>query len=109
GEPTAGCLVDGRDHIPGKRTIRVGSAGQYSEQPAGSGGGGMMAHGPRGTVADSRSPARSATGEPPTDRELLDRFATGRDEEAFASLVHRHGPMVLGVCRRVLRDREEAQ
>lgn len=37
-----------------------------------------------------------------TDRELLQRYAADRDEEAFAALVRRHGPMVLGVCRRVL-------
>ncbi|OJW22589.1 MAG: hypothetical protein BGO49_00985 [Planctomycetales bacterium 71-10] len=46
------------------------------------------------------------------DRELLDRFAATRDgaaEDAFAVLVARHGPMVLGVCRRVLRDEHEAQ
>ena len=40
-----------------------------------------------------------------TDAELLDRFARGREsapaEAAFAALVDRHGPMVLGVCRRV--------
>jgi RNA polymerase sigma factor (sigma-70 family) len=46
-----------------------------------------------------------------TDRQLLERF-TARDgdcaEVAFASLVDRHGPMVLRVCRKVLRDREEA-
>jgi RNA polymerase sigma factor (sigma-70 family) len=39
-----------------------------------------------------------------TDSQLLDRFVTERDETAFALLVQRHGPVVLGVCRRVLDD-----
>src|SRR5262245_54256793 len=39
-----------------------------------------------------------------TDAQLLERFAAQRDEAAFATLVHRHGPMVLGVCSRVLTD-----
>ena len=47
------------------------------------------------------------------DAELLGRFLAGRRdeaaEEAFAALVERHGPMVLGVCRRVLGDRHEAE
>ncbi len=46
-----------------------------------------------------------------SDRELLDRFVARRDEAgeaAFAALVGRHGPMVLGVCRRVLRDPADA-
>jgi len=33
------------------------------------------------------------------EEQLLDRFATARDESAFEALVERHGPMVLGVCR----------
>ncbi|MFO0965006.1 MAG: sigma-70 family RNA polymerase sigma factor [Gemmataceae bacterium] len=38
-----------------------------------------------------------------TDRELLTRFVERRDEAAFRALLERHGPMVLGVCERVLR------
>ncbi|WZO96178.1 sigma-70 family RNA polymerase sigma factor [Isosphaeraceae bacterium EP7] len=39
-----------------------------------------------------------------TDGQLLDRFTAGGDdaEAAFEGIVHRHGPMVLGVCRRTL-------
>lgn len=37
-----------------------------------------------------------------TDAELLCKYVAGGDEVAFAELVCRHGPMVLGVCRRRL-------
>src|SRR5438045_5088591 len=43
------------------------------------------------------------------DRALLSRFAHDRDEAAFASLVRRHGVMVLGVCRRAVRDAHLAE
>ncbi len=39
-----------------------------------------------------------------TEGELLDRFVRSRDEAAFEALIARHGPMVLGVCRQLLRD-----
>jgi RNA polymerase sigma factor (sigma-70 family) len=45
------------------------------------------------------------------DGELLERFASRRDaaaEAAFAALVERHGPMVLRVCRDVLRNEHDA-
>jgi RNA polymerase sigma factor (sigma-70 family) len=41
-----------------------------------------------------------------TDAELLTQYATTRDEAAFTALVSRHGPTVLSVCRRVLRDHD---
>jgi RNA polymerase sigma factor (sigma-70 family) len=44
-----------------------------------------------------------------SDGQLLQRFAAQRDEAAFVTLVDRHGPMVLGVCRRVLRDPHDAE
>jgi RNA polymerase sigma factor (sigma-70 family) len=43
------------------------------------------------------------------DRELVERFADRGDGEAFAALVRRHGPMVLGVCRRALRHEPDAE
>lgn len=47
-----------------------------------------------------RQPSRDAE----SDAALLERYARGRDEAAFAHLAERHGPAVLGVCRRILSD-----
>jgi RNA polymerase sigma factor (sigma-70 family) len=44
-----------------------------------------------------------------SDSELLERFADQADEAAFGVLVARHGPMVLGVCRRVLGQVHDAE
>lgn len=44
-----------------------------------------------------------------TDGQLLDRFIAGKDAAAFEALVLRHGPMVFGVCRRILRHRQDAE
>jgi RNA polymerase sigma factor (sigma-70 family) len=44
-----------------------------------------------------------------TDAELLNRYLQERDAVAFAALVRRHGPLVLGVCGRVLRNHHNAE
>jgi RNA polymerase sigma-70 factor (ECF subfamily) len=44
-----------------------------------------------------------------TDNDLLRRFITNDDEAAFAELVRRHGPVVLGVARRMLGDTPDAE
>src|ERR1700682_5722874 len=43
------------------------------------------------------------------DRELLERFVSARDEASFTVLIERHGPMVLGVCRRALPNFHDAE
>jgi RNA polymerase sigma factor (sigma-70 family) len=62
-----------------------------------------------GVIRHLRRVARQGDVVPVGDAELLERFIARRDEAAFALLVHRHGPMVLGVCRRVLRDAMDAE
>ncbi len=44
-----------------------------------------------------------------SDATLLERFASGREEAAFATLVRRHGPRVERICRRILRDEHEVE
>ena len=45
------------------------------------------------------------------DSRLVSRFLSGQDESeaAFRTLIHRHGPMVMGICRRVLGDEHAAE
>jgi RNA polymerase sigma factor (sigma-70 family) len=55
---------------------------------------------------------RRLSGEPEgglSDAQLLEHFVSRRDEAAFEVLVWRHGPMVLGVCRRLLRHEQDAE
>jgi DNA-directed RNA polymerase specialized sigma24 family protein len=56
----------------------------------------------RRMVGPGSAPAES-------DAALLSRFVRDRDETAFAALVERHGPLVLGVCRRLLTDPKQAE
>jgi RNA polymerase sigma factor (sigma-70 family) len=44
-----------------------------------------------------------------SDAELLGIFVSNPDEVVFEAIIRRHGPMVWGVCRRVLRDHHDAE
>src|SRR5262245_60378336 len=57
-------------------------------------------------AADSR---RAPDADDLADAVLVERFASRREEAAFAALVRRYGPLVLGVCRRVLRHEHDAE
>src|SRR5262245_26100770 len=50
-----------------------------------------------------------SNGDGQSDADLLGRFLVARDEEAFRQIVRRHGAMVFGVCRRVLRHTQDAE
>jgi RNA polymerase sigma factor (sigma-70 family) len=58
-----------------------------------------MKHGLHKTLHQLR---RSLSPDSISDAQLLHSFITERDDAAFAALVRRHGPMVLGVCQRIL-------
>lgn len=63
----------------------------------------------RAVIRHLRAAALCCKGEGPTDGQLLDSFIIRREETAFEALVRRHGSMVLGVCRRVLRNVHDAE
>ena len=44
-----------------------------------------------------------------SDADLLELFISQRDEDAFETLVRLHGPMVLGVCRRILHNEADVE
>ena len=43
-----------------------------------------------------------------TDQTLLEQFVTQKQESAFQAILERHGPMVLGMCRRLLPHSQDA-
>jgi RNA polymerase sigma factor (sigma-70 family) len=62
-----------------------------------------------GVVRHLQRAALRGDGAGPTDGELLESFITRRDPAAFECLIHRHGPMVQGVCRRLLRNEADVE
>src|SRR5262249_25817595 len=63
----------------------------------------------RGVLQTLRRVSFPSEGADLTDGQLLERYVRGRQEEAFAALLRRHGLMVWGVCRRVLRAHQDAE
>jgi RNA polymerase sigma factor (sigma-70 family) len=62
-----------------------------------------------GLVRYLRTLAAGQASDACTDRQLLELFVTRREETSFATLVRLHGPMVLGVCRRILRHDQDTE
>src|SRR5881227_386383 len=62
-----------------------------------------------GVLRHLRTVAAVQTYREMSDRDLLERFVEARDEAAFTVLIERHGPMVLGVCRRALPHFHDAE
>jgi RNA polymerase sigma factor (sigma-70 family) len=60
-------------------------------------------------ISHLRRTVLSCDGAGLTDGQLLEAFISRRDEAALAVLVKRHGPMVWGVCRRILRNYHDAE
>ena len=69
----------------------------------------MASRGSEAAPRDIRRLFESGTVTGMSDAQLLERFASRRDEAAFEALLRRHGPMVLGVCRRVLGNPHDAE
>ncbi len=63
----------------------------------------------RDIVPDWRRVPLSGSRDGLTDSQLLEAFRSRRDGAAFAALVRRHGPLVWGVCRRLLRSHHDAE
>jgi RNA polymerase sigma factor (sigma-70 family) len=63
----------------------------------------------RAVIRHLRAAALLHKGNGPTDGQLLELFLARREEAAFEALLLRHGPMVLGVCQRVLRNVHDAE
>jgi RNA polymerase sigma factor (sigma-70 family) len=68
-----------------------------------------MATAPLGSLLRHLHQLAAGPAPPWTDRQLVDEFAAHHDEAAFTALVGRHGPMVLRVCRRVLRHEQDVE
>jgi RNA polymerase sigma factor (sigma-70 family) len=99
-------LVAGRQ----KRENKLLTSGQYNQKTIARYRGKDMAAGRVRTVlCQLKSAAVVAGGSGVTDAQLLDQYLTHHSQIAFESLLRRHGPMVLSVCRRVLENHHDAE
>src|SRR5579864_9160293 len=68
-----------------------------------------MASGPSNLLEYIQGLVSATDADRRSDRALLQRFASKHDEIAFKAVVRRHGPMVLRVCQRWLKRREDVE
>jgi RNA polymerase sigma factor (sigma-70 family) len=69
----------------------------------------MASLGLQGVIGQLRHIAAASGHVPMTDEQLLNAFRAGADDAAFEVLVRRHGPMVLGTCRRIVGTAQDAE
>jgi RNA polymerase sigma-70 factor (ECF subfamily) len=69
----------------------------------------MMSKALTDAVRDLGRSARLQTALALPDAQLLEQFVRRRDETAFEALLYRHGPLVFGVCRRLLYNPQDAE
>src|ERR1700758_116485 len=69
----------------------------------------MASNGLHGFMRRLRRAALQQDGAGVPDGKLLDFYLAERDEASFKALLSRHGPMVLGVCRRILGNEADAE
>src|SRR5262245_18896674 len=62
-----------------------------------------------GVIQHLQRAALLSAGDGLTDGQLLEAYISHHDESALAVLLQRHGPMVWGVCRRVLSNYHDAE
>ncbi|MDB5308411.1 MAG: sigE 29 [Gemmataceae bacterium] len=68
----------------------------------------LQAHHLPAAVGRVRATIRAGDPDTRTDPDLLERYARYGDHPAFEAILRRHGPMVLGVCRRMLGNAADA-
>src|SRR5262249_28863647 len=95
-------------HYKGNGTAR-GDPRTWSRAPLTTCCGACAASAPRKRPATSATANCWSGSSPAAEADLRARSLAGREETSFAILAQRHGPMVLGVCQRVLRDAHAAE
>jgi RNA polymerase sigma factor (sigma-70 family) len=69
----------------------------------------MAASSLTGVVDELRRAVLRSEADGLSDVQLLERFLAHGEQAAFEAIVRRHGPMVLGVCRRILHHAHDAE